>query len=277
MYNVPNAKIRNPRRYPRGGIGGGNSSTTAGVGNMSKLMSAIKRIRKNRRLTQGQKLARFIGAYNQYEPPISSNKIIDYNKEVKRMTTYLKVRGEREFGEYAESLVPHFFSLNVGEVKDIYKLVRKQYLALKARYIMGIFSPRTLGDIFIIVDYGLTKASITTYKFLINKIPKSYLVRGAKLEILIKKIGLMGVRGNKTFIRIVTTSNPVKKASKLFEKLTKNAITKTTSKDGVIKAYMGNNNYITFRPLNASSSGYKATIDFNFKNIWAKPRIIKFK
>jgi hypothetical protein len=39
---------------------------------------------------------------------------------------------------------------------------------------------------------------------------------------------------------------------------------------------MGNGNFITFRPLSASQSGFPATISLNFPNIWSSVRDLKF-
>ncbi len=97
---------------------------------------------------------------------------------------------------------------------------------------------------------------------------------------MVKQIGVLGVRGRAgNHIRIVTTSNPIQKAEGIFATLTKDAISKTTQSNGTIIANMGSGNLIKFRPLSASHSGFKATIELDFKaaGIWTKTRIIKFQ
>ncbi len=48
--------------------------------------------------------------------------------------------------------------------------------------------------------------------------------------------------------------------------------------NGALKANMGNGNYITYRPITASQSGFPATISLNFKaaGVWTKVRDVKF-
>ncbi|WP_298364849.1 hypothetical protein [uncultured Lutibacter sp.] len=72
--------------------------------------------------------------------------------------------------------------------------------------------------------------------------------------------------------------NYVKPIALAIQELNKNAISPpTTNAQGTIVANMGNGNYITYRPLSASSSGFDASINFNFRQIWANDRVLKFK
>ena len=104
----------------------------------------------------------------------------------------------------------------------------------------------------------------------------SRIVRFKKFFIkMVRQVGLLGIRGDNNTIRIVTTSNPVQKAEGLFATLTKDAISTTPYPGGTIVANMGSGNLITYRT--ASSSGFPATIELKFLQIWSKARIIKFK
>ena len=69
---------------------------------------------------------------------------------------------------------------------------------------------------------------------------------------------------------------PSLKVKELFNSLTKHAISISNLPNGVIKANMGNGNFITYRPISASLSNTPPTISLNFKNIWSKPRQVKF-
>ena len=84
----------------------------------------------------------------------------------------------------------------------------------------------------------------------------------------------LGTQGTQAHVRIVKVTNPLGMARGLFNALTKNAISKTTQSNGTIIANMGNGNYITFRTV--SQSGFPATIDLNFPNLFAVKQVIKF-
>lgn len=84
--------------------------------------------------------------------------------------------------------------------------------------------------------------------------------------------------GTSNTIRIVKTNAPISKSKELFNTLTKNAISKITEANGAIKANMGNGNFITYRPVTASTGNFPATISLDFKavDIWSQVRNVKF-
>lgn len=215
-------------------------------------------------------------------PIVTSANIADYKDVILRMTKHLKEFGAPEdefFAGYIESIVPDFNLMTVGDVDDIYLLTRTQVHELTFKFAKAIVVPFAEAA-YPFVVYALTDATLGAALPLLSRIPLSMLTRGTRLEKMVKQVGLLGVQGNAgNHIRIVTTSNPIQKAEGLFASLTKNAISKTTQSNGTIVANMGNGNKIIFRPSSASSSGFKATIDLDFRasGIWTKTRNVKFQ
>lgn len=242
------------------------------------LIPQIIDILKNNALSESEKLSQIINLLNSFDPEISSTQMTDYKAEVLRMTAWLKVRGNREFGEFIESLVPNFNTMTLGEVISIYEATRAQYLSLKGQYMMAIISP-FLDAVYPFIEFAVIEATLGAAIPILAKIPAVLVTRGAKLEAMVRKVGLLGVQGTSNSIRIVTAVSPYAKAESLFSMLTKNAISTTTQTNGAILANMGNGNYIIFRPITASSSGFVATISLDFRaaGIWSQIRNVKFK
>jgi len=210
---------------------------------------------------------------------VNSNDLLDYKRAILNMTNHLKQWGnpEDEFlAVYIESIIPDFNSMTLGDVQDIYKLLRRQIQELTLKYAEAIIVPFAEAA-YPFVIYALTEATLGAALPLLSRIPLSMVIRGVRLNKMVKQVGLLGARSTTSnSIRIVTTSNPVAKAESLFTTLTKNAISKTTQSNGSIVANMGNGNFITYRPITASASNFEATISLNFPNIWTSVRNIKF-
>ena len=220
------------------------------------------------------------GNYKQ-ELTAPTTNIKSYEQRVKRITKHLKSFGDPEeklIAEYVDSLIPEFTKMKSGEVFDIYKMVVEVDKNLLNKYIGAIFDPVVEAAIPFII-YAATEATLGAALPLLSRIPASFVARGAKLEKMVKEVGLMGTMGKNNTIRIVSTNNPVNKARELFNTLTKNALSKVNEADGVVKANMGNGNFILFRPSSASTSNFPATItlDFRAAKIWTKQRHVKFK
>ena len=101
-------------------------------------------------------------------------------------------------------------------------------------------------------------------------------LRGARLNRLVQKVAQFGVQGTSNNIKIVSTNGaPYSKALELFKSLTQNAQTVTVASNGTRIALFGNGNKIVFRAQ--SSSGFPATLEMTFPEIWANTRIVKFQ
>ncbi len=205
---------------------------------------------------------------------------VDYERELRRIANHFKYFGDPEeeiFAAYIESLLPDLYSMTSGEVHDIYELAKQQTIYLTYKYFRALVYP-TVNAAIPFVVYALTEATLGAALPLLSRIPLKLVTRGTKLESLVKQIGVLGVKGSGNNIRIVTTNSPITKSKELFNSLTRNAISKVTESNGAIKANMGNGNFITYRPVSASSSNFPATISLDFRaaGIWTKIRNIKF-
>ncbi len=213
------------------------------------------------------------------EPLITSGNPTNYVNGIKKMTAYLKVRGARELGEYIERLQTDFNSFTVGEIKDIYRLVRKEYLSLKGQYFMAIYGT-VAKQAYPFIEYAIIEATLGTAIPMLKKIPISFVSRGAKLEKMVRKVAQLGKAGTNSRIRLIKNGNYLK-AFELFKKITKDAKhikVETLSNGRVIRiADMGEGNYITFRNFDYSKTpNLTANIDLNFPKIWSKSRELKF-
>ncbi|MBD1259905.1 hypothetical protein HZY62_04845 [Maribacter polysiphoniae] len=92
-------------------------------------------------------------------------------------------------------------------------------------------------------------------------------------------VGTRSRRATSNTIRIVKTNSPITKARELFNSLTKHKIGNLIDDgNGVLRANMGNGNYINYRQSSASTSNFPATISLDFRaaGIWTKVRNVKF-
>jgi hypothetical protein len=213
------------------------------------------------------------------EPILSINsQEIQYENKIRSYIQKLKQFGNPEdelFADYLGSLIPFDSSFTKGDKFKIYQIAQKQVHGLFKKYLFAVVVPFAEAA-YPFVVYAVTEATLGAALPLLSRIPIAMVIRGARLNKMVSQVGVLGVRGFNSNTRIITTASPIRKAEELFATVTKNAISKTPQSNGAIVANMGNNNFITYRPLSASTSGYKASINLDFSNIWANPRVLKF-
>lgn len=204
----------------------------------------------------------------------------EYKKEILRFARHLTGFGSIEdklYADYLFSIADHAETLDLSELHEIYLEAREKVHELRVNYFMEITTVIVTDLVFPLIEYALTEASLGAATYLLRRIPVSYVARYERLYAMVKKVGVMGEKGKTSNIRIVRTNNPVKKCKMKFKTLTKDALEKTINpKNGAITANMGYGNYITYRPITASTSNFEATISFNFPKIWTKMRDVKF-
>ncbi|WP_067032135.1 hypothetical protein [Allomuricauda sp. CP2A] len=179
--------------------------------------------------------------------------------------------------QYLESLISDFDSFTKNDLQAFYdtaKAIMEDYNNRMFDSIAGGF----VAGVTPILEIALFEVGAPVAIKLLQKIPVSWVYRGTRLNEMVKKVGLLGKMGYNNTIREVATNTPVAKASELFKTLTKHAISKTNKTDGVILADMGGGNFITYRPITASSSNIPATISLDFRaaGIWSNVRDVKF-
>ncbi len=188
-----------------------------------------------------------------------------------------KFHGEdgRLMADYFDGLVNDFNSFTRNDLQEFYDLAKSvtdRFNNYMFSSISGAFIEGT-AQVLAIVLFEVGGSAVIK---LLQKIPLGWVYRGLRLNSIVKQVGVLGKQGFNNSTREVVTNSPITKAKELFNSLTKHAISKSTKADGAIVADMGNGNFITFRPITASQSNTPATISLNFKNIWSKPRDVKF-
>ncbi len=212
----------------------------------------------------------------------SSSSVVNYTTEIQRMVTHLREFGNPEdefFADYIDSLIPDFTSMTVGDVYDIYKLTRTQVHSLVEKYLYAVVVPFAEAA-FPFVIYALTEATLGVALPLLSRIPLAMVLRGERLNKMVRQLSRLGTAGTGSHIRLIPNSTYAKSLT-LFNKITQNAISVTTEtlSGGRIRkvANMGEGNYITFRNFDFSDTpGLVANIDLNFPAIWSKIRELKF-
>lgn len=207
-------------------------------------------------------------------PFITSNVQIDYVTQILRLTNHLKKFGNIEdeiYADYIESLIPDFNSMTITEVRAIYSEVKTTCNQLTTKYAIEILTPVVTDLIIPVVTYALFEATAGTAIKLLQKIP-NIVLQGTRLSATISQLTQLGSPGIKTNVRVIATSAPVARAESLFLSLTRN-VKPTEVSPGVLRAAMGNGNFITFRTI--STSGFPATIDLNFPLIFGANSPIK--
>ena len=212
-------------------------------------------------------------------PVITSNNKIDYAEEILRLTNHLKSFGNIEdeiYADYIQSLIPEFNNMTINEVRAIYGHVKTTCNNLTVKYLEELLTPIVTDLVIPVITYALFEATAGTAVKLLQKIPLPLVLRGARLNRLVQKVAQFGVQGTSNNIKIVSTNGaPYSKALELFKSLTQNAQTVTVASNGTRIALFGNGNKIVFRAQ--SSSGFPATLEMTFPEIWANTRIVKFQ
>lgn len=176
---------------------------------------------------------------------------------------------------YLESLISDYSTFTNSELFEFYqvaKMITQEYNNKMFNTIVGAY----IDGMTPIAELALYEVGAPVAVKLFQKIPIKWVFRGARLNNVVRKLGVIGRMGSNNKIREVVTSSPVTRARAHFDALTKHAISKTTSTNGAVTANMGGGRYITYRPFTASTSNTPATITLNFPNIWSNPRQIKF-
>lgn len=194
-------------------------------------------------------------------PLINSTNTSNYENDLRRMIKHLRDWGNPEdefFADYLESFLPDLYSMTLGDVIDIHRIAKEQVNWLTLKYLEATVVPFAEAAYPFIV-YAATEATIGAAIPLISRIPISIVTQGARLNKMVKQVGLIGVQGTSNSIRIVTTNgNAYTKALELFTTLTKNAQSVTNYTNGTKVALFSNGNKIVFRTQ--SSSGFAATL-----------------
>ncbi|MBO0324185.1 hypothetical protein J0X14_17885 [Muricauda sp. CAU 1633] len=204
----------------------------------------------------------------------------DCVKSIKVMADGLrKFHGEggQLIAQYFESLISDFDSFTKNDLQAFYdtaKAITEDYNNRMFDSVSGGF----VAGVTPILEIALFEVGAPVTIKMLQRIPISWVYRGTRLNNMVKKVGLMGKMGYNNSTREFATNAPVTKARELFNSLTKHAISKTTESNGLIKANMGNGNFITYRPITASSSNVPATLSLDFRaaGIWTQVRDVKF-
>ena len=177
--------------------------------------------------------------------------------------------------DYFDSLISDFSSFTRPDLQVFYDTasdITKQYNAKMRNAIIFGFAEGVTP----ILEIALLEVGGPVAIKLLKRIPVSWVLRGNRLNKMVGKIGLLGVQGTSNSIRIVTTNGaPYSKALELFKTLTKNSQPVTVASNGTRVALFGNGNKIVFRAQ--SSSGFPATLELTFSEVWTNTRIVKFQ
>jgi hypothetical protein len=166
----------------------------------------------------------------------------------------------------------------VNDIQEIYNValnITKQYNSRMIHSIVVGF----VDGVTPIIEIALFEVGGIIAVRLLQRIPLSWVLRGDRLNNLVRKVGLMGEVGAQNSIRIVKTNAPIANSRGIFNTLTKNKIGNfVTGSNGSISANMGNGNFIIYRPVTASTSNFPATISLDFRagGIWTQVRNVKF-
>ena len=203
----------------------------------------------------------------------------NYPKAIRDLSNFLRLYGEEEHeivADYFESLIDDFESMTMGEVHDIYINLKHIADEIPKLYFNAIANVYFSDLVMPVLTNAILNGSANLVTKLLQRIPIGNVMLGERLNRWVQHISQLGVQGNQTHVRIVSTSQPVANAQSIFNTLTRNAISTSTNSSGTIVANMGNGNFITFRTV--SSTNFPATIDFNFPLIFGQnvTKVIKF-
>lgn len=208
-------------------------------------------------------------------PLVSNSQLPDYKTEILRMTSWMRLWGNPDyvpFADYIDSIVndSNFYSFPLGDVIDIYHITRNRYVYIKGMYFFAFVVPMAEAAYPFIV-YAVIDATIGVAIPLLSRIPLAWVIRGTKLEAMILKTTELGVQGNNAFVRIINNQVSASKAETLFSTLTKDAIQVyppiNTPLGQLIKADMGNGNWIVLRYFSSSNPTAHAVVEYNYTEL----------
>ncbi len=204
-------------------------------------------------------------------PTLDVGDLLDYETQILRMTNHLRQFGNIEdeiYADYIDSLIPEFHAMSLGEVQDIYLQVKQTCRELTIKYLYAVVTPIVTDLVIPVVSYALFEASANTAIKLLQKIPVSMVLRGARLNKIVLKTTELGTAGYSNS-RLIPNST-IAKAETLFASLTKDAISvaPSASNPAVIVAQMGDGLKIILRPNSTTVPTAVRVIEYqNFNSL----------
>lgn len=137
-------------------------------------------ILSNISLTETQKLEQFKNAYDIYDPLLPQTAIPnDYDSKIKHYIDYFKKRGNHEFANYLESLLPLNISFSNEDFAKLYETIREQ----KLNYFYALLQEIGLAtfDAFKpVIEMALWEVGGTVALKVLSKLPVRYLTTPIK-------------------------------------------------------------------------------------------------
>ncbi len=137
-------------------------------------------ILSNQNLTSSQKYNQFVIAYNSFDPilPNTAQKK-DYEVKIKKYATSFKQWGNKEFGNYLESLLPLDSSFSDEDYKILYKTIRKKAGELAWDYVRAIVG-QTFESFQPVIEMALWEVGGGLALKVLSKLPVRYLTTPIK-------------------------------------------------------------------------------------------------
>ena len=128
----------------------------------------------NSSLTETQKFEQFKSAYDIYDPLLPQTvSQTNYEAKIREYATEFRRRGKAEFANYLESILPFEPSTTMGEISDVYEVIREEKVKLSYDYFTAIFTA-TAESFKPVIQVALIGVGGGLALQLLKKIPSAY-------------------------------------------------------------------------------------------------------
>lgn len=125
-------------------------------------------------LTDDQRFLEFINIYDVYDPPLDiSASATDFEERIREYAKQFRRRGQEEFANYLESIIPFHPSTTIGEILDLFEVIRAQNLRLFYEYLREI-TVTTIVSFEPVIEVALIAMGGRFALALLQRIPSAY-------------------------------------------------------------------------------------------------------
>ncbi len=153
-----------------------------------EFVKEIIRILENEDSTDDEKFNEFSFAYDVYDPPLDiSASQVDFEARIKEYAKQFRRRGQAEFANYLESIIPFDPSTTIGEVLDVFEVIRAENKRLFYEYFREI-TITTIASFEPVVKLALVVVGGRLALTLLQNLPSAYIT--VHLANVITRLGI---------------------------------------------------------------------------------------
>ena len=135
---------------------------------------SIINLHRDTSLTDDERFLEFTSIYDVYDSPLDiTASQIDFEARIREYAREFRRRGQAEFANYLERIIPFDPSTTIGEILDVFEVIRQQNLALSYQYAVEILTT-TIVSFEPVIKLALTVVGGRFALVLLQRLPSLY-------------------------------------------------------------------------------------------------------